>query len=605
MDIVTIDKKNTSIKNLKYGRQIVLAVFFFFYNYTYAMISSAFSSLSGKFLDENQSLLHTRLILISFAMALIIFSIILSTVEIKQSILSRIAGIVTLLTPILILIFFKSSNKLLFLISIYALMFIIGIECVYYYRLMYRAFTYIPHTGIVFIISMSCSIFLQFFLQTLINNENFIIYSLLLVTFIVAFMNLSGFAEYLSNTEQEELISSKIPDKRSFITIYMSTVIVIILCEIIGNFLSYPLLSLMFNGESFVYDTPRLFIVLSYIIMGIIADIDDMRFLSVVTLTGVIIGILNPVLIHENSSMYVNTCIYYIVAGIINCYFTLTMFKLARSKRFAPLISVSGRIIDSIFSCLLITPFWLNFPLFYIIGIELAAIIIIMLLFTFSGQLYFSSEKTNSMHHIAPHDFAKQFEFSNKETEVFLAALSFDGTMSELAKSLFISRSVLYRSLSNICDKTGCGSFQAVKVLYYNFPTDTPASTDEDYKNNEYTDINHSLILQSENVPSNIPSLSDEVANLNQLNASNDTFNKIDIHTELSDKIKAFAKEYSLSEKEIQTFTAFLENPAKTQKELADMQGITLRTIQRHLANIKTKTSTKTLADLSKLFYSA
>ena len=38
------------------------------------------------------------------------------------------------------------------------------------------------------------------------------------------------------------------------------------------------------------------------------------------------------------------------------------------------------------------------------------------------------------------------------------------------------------------------------------------------------------------------------------------------------------------------------------EKELADIQKTTLRTVQRHLANIRTKTDVKSLVELSTLF---
>ena len=62
----------------------------------------------------------------------------------------------------------------------------------------------------------------------------------------------------------------------------------------------------------------------------------------------------------------------------------------------------------------------------------------------------------------------------------------------------------------------------------------------------------------------------------------------------LEDKLEVFAETYSLTPKETEVLKLFVENPGKTQKELAELQGTsTLRTIQRHLANIRTKTNTK------------
>ncbi|MBQ9608280.1 MAG: hypothetical protein IJV15_02410 [Lachnospiraceae bacterium] len=448
---------------------------------------------------------------------------------------------------------------------------------------MYRAFLCKSHTGIVFSISLSCAILSQYFLQSYTKSYNITLYSLMLITFIAAFINLSGVTDTLTDTAQDDYFDSK-SDNKHFITVFISMIFIIILFEYIGNFLSYSLFSLMYDGKALVYDTPRLFIIISYIIMGIFADIKDMKYIPVITLTGVIISILNPVLMHENSSLYANTCIYYIVAGIINSFFTLMMLKLARGRRFAPLIAVSGRIVDGIFSFIFISPIMSNIPIFYAVGIELLCIMVIMLLLAFTGQLSFITNEPDIVAHISPSDFSEKFKLSEKESEVFITALSFDGTMSELAKSLFMSRSVLYRNISNICYKTECDSFQAVKRLYYELPANTQAN------------INTTEIKEQKNDNHTIDKI---------MSTDNDNLDQNDDDTSFAERMSSFVDKYSLTVKEMQTLKAFLENPYKTQKELADMQGVTLRTIQRHLANIKTKTNVNSFDELSSLFYSS
>jgi DNA-binding CsgD family transcriptional regulator len=69
------------------------------------------------------------------------------------------------------------------------------------------------------------------------------------------------------------------------------------------------------------------------------------------------------------------------------------------------------------------------------------------------------------------------------------------------------------------------------------------------------------------------------------------------------DQVASWAGKYKLSDKETATLSLFLANPGKTQKELADMQNITLRTISRHIAGIKEKTGTNSLPEISALFY--
>ena len=77
----------------------------------------------------------------------------------------------------------------------------------------------------------------------------------------------------------------------------------------------------------------------------------------------------------------------------------------------------------------------------------------------------------------------------------------------------------------------------------------------------------------------------------------------IDTSNDFENKILRFSEAYALTAKETDILRLFIENPGKTQKELAEMQGTsTLRTVQRHLASIRAKTKIKSLVELSMLF---
>ena len=219
-------------------------------------------------------------------------------------------------------------------------------------------------------------------------------------------------------------------------------------------------------------------------------------------------------------------------------------------------------------------------------------IIGIMLLFVFSGQFSFTPHTHIVIDHISPEIFAIEYGFTEKETEVFIASLEHGGNVSELADKLFISRSVLYKHFQKIQEKTGQDSYQAVKNLYYSTrvpnkliiktPVEESSSTDS---LNKETSNNSSLIKDS--------AVND--------NADKDSSNreKINKESSIEEKINDFATTYSLSDSEKTALRLLIENPHKTQKELAEMQGVTLRTMQRYLASLRNKTGAKSLGELS------
>ena len=656
-------KKVMSIRHFRYEKQLILCLLFFLYSYNFSMLQSYYSTLAIAFFKSEKLIFNSGVSLLFYALGLLLCAVFLSFIKVKPSHLRLSMGVIALLNPPFLMLYFTTGNAVLFLISIFFLMVISGIQGVYIYKLMYESIAPASHTGKVYALGVSGSIILQYIFQMRVKTTNIILFSLLIVAFLTAFLFFSGITTRCEKKEQflSDVNTDTEPKKeyKSFKFIFISILIVLILLEFTGNFLSYPLLALMSEGKPIAYSTPRLFIILAYIIMGIIADIEEMKYIPAVTFVGVLIGILNPVLLNDPSYIYLNACIYYVVAGTINSFLVLMMWKLAKGKKNAPLIASIGRIIDGIFSFIFISSIWSELSLSLIISLELTAIIIIMILFAFSGYFNFTSSEEPVIEHITPEEFSRYFELSDKEKEVFTAAISHNGTMSELAKRLYISRSILYRNINNICAKTGQDNFQSVIHLYYQMPvkkkiatydlsssSDSSLSADsiknrvykEDVRNNSKEKAmhnakenvnNYSKEKPMHNTKENVNNYSKENVmhnakenfnnyskenvmnnvgdNMDNISGKSDTSSKqtddIDTSNDFENKILRFSEAYALTAKETDILRLFIENPGKTQKELAEMQGTsTLRTVQRHLASIRTKTKIKSLVELSILF---
>ncbi len=591
----------------RFGKNhILLAFLLFFYNFTYSTVMSHFNIHINEYVDSDAAMFHDRLTLLSFGASIIVAGLILSFFKFSQTTLKRLMGIVSLLSAPAILFIYRTHNPHIFLIFMYLFTILIGFECVYYYLHLSKAINKLHHVGLIYIISMSAAIFIQYVMQ-FVFSSNVCLFTLLIVAFLKATTNWAHNNDVYTSELSEDHIESG--NKHSFTFVFVSMIIVIILYEFIGNFLTFPLLDSLHNSIMAAYDKPRLIIIVPYIIMGIAMEIKDMKYISIISITLVLFGILNPILLKDVSSIYVNACIYYLVAGTINSFFVLIMLKLSRGQRFAPLIATSGRVVDSVFSFIFITPLFYTLPSYVIVGIELVCTIIIIVIFAITGELNMSEAKTDSVYHISPYDFVKKYNLTDKEAELFITAISFDGNMSELAKKLYISRSVLYRTLSNICDKTGCSSFQAVKQLYYDTPGIAPASVPTSPKESgdqisapgTTSAPTTTLTAATTSARAITPTTATNSAPANTPTSA--TTSAPANTSSFDDQVTSWACKYKLSDKETATLSLFLANPGKTQKELADMQNITLRTISRHIAGIKEKTGTNSLPEISALFY--
>lgn len=577
----------------KYAASLRLVFLLFFNEYIYIMLHTFHNMRSNLFLAPEAGILHYRMAPLAYADGLLVFGLIFSLKMPAPQRLNRLAGAFTLLSVPFIYLMFSSDTAWLYLLSYYLLMFFTSFGCVYIYDQLAGACARTKHTGMIFFSGCALSTVVQYLLQIVIAKEEIILYSLLMFSFILAFLEFAGRPDTMPRAFCADAPFS---DQKTFALTLGSTLVIIILLEAIGNFLTYSLLERMYEGDSIAFASPRLFFLLSFFLMGLAAEIKDMKFLPVLTFAGVLAGILNPILSHENSGLYLNTCIYYVTAGMINSFYLLSMWRLARGKRFAPLIAVSGLFIDKVFSFIFISPAISDLSLTFSVGLELVMIIAIMLILVVSGQLSFDPPKTveaDPIPRITPEEFAKKYNLSQKETELLEFSISFDGNMAELAKELLIARSVLYRRIQNIMKKTGKTNFQSVKNLYHQECSGVAASAVTDLPKAD--DANAAAIK----------SAASGIKTEDQIDpTAADEAKKPAIKTVgTADPNPVIKKtDYHLTENELTALKLYLENPGKTQKELAEMQGINLRTMQRRLSEIRKKTGASSLKEVYRLF---
>ena len=560
-------------------------ILFCLYSYIYSMTLSFMNTRAVSVIGSEGSIVLFRTDLLPYIAGCLLFAaaktFLPKTVLNKKNYLAANAALAAM--PFFIMLVY-TDNKAVFWMSAYILMFIVGILCCDVYLKMAHLFLHFSKTGFFYFIGASVAIILQYVFQAYIGNDNLTLYSLILITFATAILELklgSETAVTVGVTPEEgaqELDAEPeiSLEKTTSIRKLLITAILITIClELIANFLTSSLIILVSENVFLTYSFPRLFFIFSYLLMGLMSDYKDMRFIPIITLCGMILGILNPIMFSDGRYMGLNTCIYYVMAGIGNSYLTLVFWKLAGKRKYAAFICVFGRIIDSIFSSVFSGPLLSSLPLPGIIAIELLVIIFMVVIFTFSGQLILqdSSEAvTLSVRRATPEEFAAEYGLSEKETTVLAKALTFQGPATELAKELYISRSVLYRHFKSICAKTGQESFAGVKSLFY----DTPGERrDAEYSNG--FDMKETLEKSGEEDISKTKPSPEE-------------------------KLTAFANEYMLTDNEKQTLALFIENQDLTQNELAELRGTTLRTIQRHLSSIRHKTGTASLIQLSSLY---
>ena len=122
----------------RFGKNhILLAILFFFYNFTYSTVMSYSNMRINEFMDENKAMFHNRLTMLTFGCSIIIAGLILSFIHISKTTLKRLMGIVSLLSAPAILFIYKTHNSHIFIFCMYLFTILIGFECVYYYVILF------------------------------------------------------------------------------------------------------------------------------------------------------------------------------------------------------------------------------------------------------------------------------------------------------------------------------------------------------------------------------------------------------------------------------------------------------------------------------------
>ncbi|MCR5418723.1 MAG: hypothetical protein K6E84_07400 [Lachnospiraceae bacterium] len=564
-----------STKRVKLMPCVLMAL----YSYVYSSFATYSNILASDLLDPDGQVLLYRLSLLPFALGILFFGLWQSVKPMPARKQRLFTGVVSLCALPAVSVMFLTGRLAFFYGSVFTLSVLTGLICSFVHLTFLDLYNNLSKTGLYYGISISIPILIQYIVQNLIGDHRFGAYSILLVLFIMAMLLLH--VDFKIPELQDESLKNS-GNKHTFFMLFTAAVITTMILELLGNFMTSSLLTLYEDGTILAYSFPRLFIILAYLVAGIVSDRKNMRYLPAYTLCVIFISILNPILFHRSSDQAFNTCLYYIMAGTVNYYFTMTFINLARNRRFAPLICTSGRLIDSIFSCLFVTPILYTSRLETVIFIELVAIVIMILVLSFTGQLNFSVAD-RLQERISPREFAARYSLTEKETEVFVSAIDHTGTTSDLAKSLFLSRSILYRYLHNICEKTGCENFSSVKKMYYELST-----------GQMLPQMQEELMSETPVSPTDPMPTSPEYENAPENNTADTP----------QDKLASFAEKYDLSGSETETLALFLEHPGMTQTQLADLAGCTLRTMQRRLATLRRKTEASSLSELTARYLS-
>ena len=244
--------------------------------------------------------------------------------------------------------------------------------------------------------------------------------------------------------------------------------------------------------ERDIYSWPRLFGIVSYLVIGFVGDIKKRRLVPFVTLCLIIPGMIVPLVPMSSSFQMLNMALFYIAVMAQIAYYNLMFWDVAPKTGKPYLWSGMGRIVAAISEIVFLMLNITALSDVAMLGVELVILVLIILNMAWNGDLNpggliaASPEQTGIPSEYVPEyipvqklemmkQYQEKFKLTEMETEVLKRLISTEDSQQQLADSLDISSRSLQRHITSIYDKTGVRTRVGLLISYTQFLTDEGA----------------------------------------------------------------------------------------------------------------------------------
>ena len=334
------------------------------------------------------------------------------------------------------------------------------------------------NVGKILAISATFAYLLQYFVQ--IQADNNILLLLLIIAGMLAITALVKrtwewiLVECLPGTDSSIPRSVDIPRiQRAFVSLCILSIMAVCLL----TYYDSQLLRIMVESDMksiTAYSWPRLFAILGYLIIGILGDLKDKRFVHIAFFTLTLWLILSPVIYSENPTGKTALVLFYVVVGSSLCYMYLMFMRFAPlTGRNAPLVASMGRVTEGLFGVVFSFLPWDKMGLGTLIGFGIATVSIMLATFLLNGDLHVHEQEPDTITEPEPstdpfESFAVRYKLTDREKDVCRKLLFTEDAGQKIADDLYISRRVFQRHVASIYEKTGTKSRMGLFKAYNN-----------------------------------------------------------------------------------------------------------------------------------------
>lgn len=241
------------------------------------------------------------------------------------------------------------------------------------------------------------------------------------------------------------------------------------------------------SGELNLGSLPRLLLALSGICAGILFSKIRERYQNLFMFCVMLFSTICVVLLQAGGSILISCIIFYLSAGIFAVYFTVSFMSLSYHTRVPELWAGLGRAINNLCAvCISRLTMMLvssgNPAIIYTVTLVIFVVTgIALFIYTAQADTYIAPANVADSHtpSINPitsstsdrelhfRQFCDHFALTDREKEILQVLLTSDESMQELADRLYISRTMLYRHVASLNEKTSTKSRISLIQFYY------------------------------------------------------------------------------------------------------------------------------------------
>ena len=306
-------------------------------------------------------------------------------------------------------------------------------------------------------------------------NNNFISVSLIESIVLDIFMCLLMFVlTTVPNTLKHHLDVSMVKKERQICGGLLILLVFMMSC--VFSTLDNAVTLLHATGEINVEELPRILLALSGFVGGIIFDLKERRFMSMIMYCVMVLSTICIVVLKYSESLLIGLLIFYMTSGFFVVFFTASFMEIASYMKFPDLWAGLGRAVNNLAAVILSRSSLVLINsqgnLMVVVLVICLFVIVTIIASTYSLQRKVLIEKLGESK-IALFSkeekllkIKEQYTFTPREIEVFEYLTSTEDSVQDIANNMYISKRTLERYISSIYKKTGVKSRIGLLNIY-------------------------------------------------------------------------------------------------------------------------------------------